>query len=462
MRSAPHEKVSLSLTARVALAVTGVLLIGGVFVSLAAFAYGRQAAREAYDRLLIGAANDIAASITVRDGQAVVDLPRSAFQLLALAPDDRIIYRVVGPAGQTLTGYETAPLPKESMGKDQSFFDADFGGEPARYATVIRRFAERSFSGNVHVIVGHTTLARRDLALDLTRNALFVLSITGAVIAVLAVLAVRSALRPLDNIGEVLGRRDPYDLTPIEMTVPREAAVMMSSLNGFMARLDRQVSSMRNLIGDTAHQLRTPVAAIRAQADLAAEEQDETRRQKIVERIHRRSVGLGRLLDQMLSRALVIHRSDTVRREVIDLRDIAVEVLEDSDHDVLSVGDDVRLDLPEDPVLVMGDALSLTEASKNLLNNAMRHGKKPITVGVSVQAGQARLSVTDAGQGPPAEILSRAGERFARSAASKSESAGLGLAIAYSVARAHDGQMLMEPQPSGGFVAAIILPATEV
>ncbi len=448
---------NLSITARVVLAVAGVLLIGGVLVSFAAFAYGRQAAEQAYDRLLVGAANDIAASISVRDGRVIVDLPISAFDLLALAPDDRISYRVVGPDGATLTGYDSAPLPAESIGADVSYFDADFSGEPARFATVARRFAERSFSGTVHVIVGHTLLARESLAYDISRKALYVLAGTGAVMSLLAMVAVRSALRPLDRIGAALRRRDPYDLTPVDLTVPREAAVMLSALNGFMGRLDRQVSSMRNLIGDTAHQLRTPVAAIRAQAHLAAEEPDDARRARIVDRIHRRSVGLGRLLDQMLSRALVIHRADTVKREQIDLRQIALEVLEDLDRDLTAKADAVRLDLPEDPVMVAGDTLSLTEATKNLLNNALNHGQTPICLGVSTQNEQAQIWVADAGQGPPPEILNRAGERFARSAAAASESAGLGLAIAYSVAQAHGGGLVMQPGPDG-FRATIWLP----
>lgn len=286
------DRASTSLAARVALAVGTVLLVGGIFVSLAAFAYGRQAAREAYDRLLVGAANDIAESIAVRDAQAVVDLPPSAFELLALAPEDRISYRVIGPGGETLTGYDTAPAPADGSG-DMAFYDADLGGEAGRFVRVTRRFAERSFSGSVQVIVGHTTLARRALAVSITRNALIVLALTGVAMAALAIFAVRSALRPLDRIGATLQARDPYDLTPINMTVPREAAIMVRSLNGFIRRLDRQVASMRHLIEDSAHQLRTPVAAIRAQADLAAGEANPARRAQIIARIHRRSVSLS-------------------------------------------------------------------------------------------------------------------------------------------------------------------------
>ncbi|MEC9405216.1 MAG: sensor histidine kinase N-terminal domain-containing protein, partial [Pseudomonadota bacterium] len=102
---------STSLTARVAFGIAFLLIFGGVIVSIAAFAYGREAARSAYDRLLLGAATGIASSITVQDDRPVIELPVSAFELLALAPDDRIGYRIIGPEGATLTGYDEITLP---------------------------------------------------------------------------------------------------------------------------------------------------------------------------------------------------------------------------------------------------------------------------------------------------------------------------------------------------------------
>lgn len=450
MAEAARLPGTLSLKARVALAVSAVLLAGGVLVLVAALAYGRQAAREAYDRLLLGAASDIAASITVRGGEALVDMPISAFQLLALAPDDRIRYRVTGPGGATLTGDDAAPLPPESG--DSVLYDGAFGAEPARYVAVVRRFAERSYSGPVTVIVGQTLRARRELARDIAQNALLVLGGAGAAMALIAWLAVRSALGPLPRIGGALARRDPTDLTPLDLAAPREIAGLLAALNGFMARLDRQAAANRNLIGDAAHQLRTPVAAIRAQAQAAADEPDPARRARITARIHDRAVGLSRLLDQMLSQAMVIHRTDTAPRAALDLRDVAVEVLEDSDHDVLASGVAVALDLPDRPVRVRGDALSLAEAGKNLLGNALRHGRAPVRLGVTGGPRPA-LWVSDAGAGPPAELLDRLGARFV----SGQGSGGLGLAIARAVAVSHGGRLRLEPGPAG-FRAALELP----
>ncbi|MBD8891165.1 sensor histidine kinase [Roseibium litorale] len=461
----PRKLFSLgtsSLTMRVALAVTTLLVIGGVLVSIAAFAYGRQAAQEAYDRLLLGAANDIAGSISVVNGEAVVDLSTSAFQLLALAPDDRIAYRVIGVDGRTLTGYDELAVPKDLGGTSGSrFFDGKFTGEDARYVLILRRIAERSLNGTIQVIVGHTMLARDALALDITRKALFAAVLSGVAMLLLAVFVVRSALKPLDRIAQSIAGRDPHDLTPVDPYVPREAAVLIGALNGFMARLDRQMSAMRNLISDTAHQLRTPVAALRAQADLAAGVDDEERLRSIVARIHARSVSLGALLDQLLSRALVVHRGDSAKREILDLRDVALDVFESGDFNLLAPEAGVRLEIGEEPVEVLADVPSLQEAVKNLVANAIKHGKAPVEIGVSVENGEGCIWVRDAGTGLPPSVEEALGERFLRSAVSRGDSSGLGLSIALAVAEAFDGRLSFTRPETGGFRAAVVLPLME-
>lgn len=449
---------SRSLKSRVVTAVLSLLVVGGIVVALAAFAYGRQAARTAYDRLLLGAANDIAETIQITEGRPAVDLPVSAFELLALAPDDRIFYAVRDAAGRLITGMpaDLATPPRSPAGA--RFFDDRFGPERARFVTVPRRFAERDYSGTIFVTVGQTLRAREAMALGLTRDALIAAGFAGVVLLVLALLMVERALGPLNTIARDLSARDPHDLTPMSAEVPAEMAVVIGAMNRFMGRLERQVEAMRNLISDTAHQLRTPVAALRVQAELAAEEPDPARAHAMNARIARRSRALGDLLDQMLSRALVIHRSDAARREAVDLREVALGVIETGDHELVAPGREVILTIGESPVEVLGDALSLAEAAKNLLANALRHGAGRVEIGAGLEAGHAVLWVADAGPGPAPEVLERIGARFERNAAARGKSAGLGLSIARAVAEACGGRLALEPGPDG-FRTALILPA---
>lgn len=213
---------------------------------------------------------------------------------------------------------------------------------------------------------------------------------------------------------------------------------------------------MRHLISDTAHQLRTPVAAIRAQAELAIEDDRDHLPQRL-DRLVRRTRSLGTLLDQMLSRALVIHRADNAPPASVDLRDIALKVLEDRDHEVLAPDAVVELRIGNAPVMVMADDISLSEAVKNMLANALRHGISPVVIGTSCVQGRSAIWVEDAGSGPPPDILDKIGERFERSAASTGNSAGLGLSIVRAVAKAFAGEVQMG-QTDAGFRVTLSLP----
>ena len=445
-----------SLTSRLVVYVVLVLALGSAGVAVAALAYGHRAAQQAYDRLLVGAANAIAGSISVRGPELVVDLPTSAFELLALAPDDRVVYAVFGPDGSLITGYEGIAAQRRP-----GFSEGDFGGEPARFASVQRPFSERSFSGPVEVVVGQTTRARAELAREITRSALGVVIVVGLLMAGLTLFAIRSALQPLRRIESGLAQREPRDLTPLEVAVPSEIRQLVGVINRFMARQARQFEIMGNLIADASHQLRTPIAALRAQADLAAEEPDRERQLAMVARIHDRSVSLSRLTDQLLSHAMIIHRADAAPREVIDLRTVALRTVEESDHDLLVGPDDMLLDLPEDHVWCRGDALSLVEACKNLVFNAFRYGVLPVTVAVRLgPPGMARVAVEDCGSGVPEEHWPDAARRYARQSGVSPTSAGLGLAIVDAVAKAHQGELRFGRTPAGGFQAAILVPLT--
>lgn len=458
-----------SIQLRVTASVLALLLVGGVGVAIASLAYGQQAARQSYDRLLLGAAQDIAESITIINGGPVTALPLSAFELLAQAPDDRIFYAVRNAGGALLTGQEDVAPPaafreaREARARDRSgavFYDARMQDEKARFVSVPRRFAERDYSGVVTVTVGQTMLARNDMAYMLTRDALIAAGVLGLMLMGLSVLVIRSALRPMERIAEEMLARDPYDLTPIITPLPAELSVLTEAMNRFMGRLDRQVGAMRNLISDTAHQLRTPVAALRAQAELALEEEDAAKRQQMVARLAGRTRSLGELLDQMLSRALVIHRTDSAPRLAVDLRDVALEAVESGDHQLLSPGAELELVIGEAPVCVLADEMSLQEAAKNMLSNALRHGVAPVRIGVSTERGNAVLWVEDSGPGPADDLLARIGNRFERSAAARGQSAGLGLSIVQSVASAFGGDLTFAVTP-GGFRVALRLPLPE-
>lgn len=452
-----------SLAARVLGTVLAILLLGGLLVAASTWWNGRQAMRQAYDRILLGAASDIAESIRIQNGTAVVDLPVSAFELLAQAPDDRVFYAVTGPRGEFITGLD-ATLRIEAPQRAATgprYFDASLQGEPARFVQVVRHFVERDFSGPVEVIVGQTLRARKALTAELMLDALWPMALAGLALMLIAWVVIRSALRPLKALTEDLARRDPYDLTPMAADrVPRELQVMLQAMNRFMGRLDGQVEAMRNLISDTAHQLRTPVAAMRVQTETAIAEPEGPARLRALDKLLARSRSLGTLLDQLLSRALVVHRTDSAPRVPVDLREVALEIMERDDHALLAPGAELRLEIGEEPVMVRADAFSLGEAARNLLGNALKHGRQPVSIGAERRGPHAILWVRDSGPGPDDGVIGRLGDRFNRSAGSGEQSTGIGLSIVKSVAAAFGGTVEMSRDDTG-FRAALRLPAAE-
>ena len=448
-----------SLTRRLALSISLLLIAGGALVSVAALAYGRQAAQTAFDRLLLGSARQVVDSTSVIDGRVMADIPVSAFELLALAPEDRVFYRIVGHDGQTLTGYDSLEIPDEDDAPDVAYYNLEFNGEPIRVIAMSKRFAERAFSGTIQVLVAQTLRARNALAQELVGSAVLVVVLVGVSMAILAILAVYSALRPLYRIERSFSSRDPRDLTPLDVAVPSELTPVVSAINRFMSRLDRQMETTNNLIADSAHQLRTPIAALRAQTELATEESDPAALSVSLQRIHARSRSLSRLTDQLLNRALIIHRNDSVVRTRVDLRTVAMETADEFDIDSQGRARELRLQLPEFAVWVRGDVLSLREACKNLVNNAFVHGQPPVTLIVETVGDKVVLAIQDQGQGVLDQTELRAGERFVQADETSNRlGTGIGLAIVQEVLKAHGGKLLFSPADRQGFKVSMVFP----
>ena len=188
-------------------------------VALAAFAYGRQAAQQAYDRLLIGAADQIAGSVSIRDGAVVVDIPASAFELLSLAPDDRILYAVFDPDGRLVTGYDVVDRPAASPGFADRRLRRRAGAARVRVSRPLRRarLHRRRRRGRRP----DDPRPRRARPRDHPQRAP-VVGLLGLLMTGLAAFAIRSALAPLRRIEAGLAAREPRDLTPLDVAVPRE------------------------------------------------------------------------------------------------------------------------------------------------------------------------------------------------------------------------------------------------
>lgn len=455
---------TLSLRARLVGVLALLFLCGAVMLFIGAQAYGRLAADKSYDRLLAGSVLSIAETLSIEGGQLQVDLPYAALDMLSAAPDDRVFYRVYGPDSSTVTGYDDLPRWQIPGNRGRAiafdvprFFDASYRGEPVRFAVLGREITEADVQGWVWVQVGQTRRARDALAHELVLGAVVPITLMMSLALVIVMFVVPRALQPLKRAGENISSRSPEDLRPLVDPVPKEIEPLIEALNGFMRRLSASMETLRAFIAEAAHQMRTPLAALRAQAHVAADEDAEGLRRGLAA-VERNAARLSRLLDQLLSDATVTHRADVRVSESFDLLQLVHEAI--SDGVSRSRQMDVRVSSELDRAPFVGDEVMLGEAIKNLIDNAMKYGvpdEEAILVTLRADAEGYLLSVLDRGPGIPPADRARVFERFARGE-SGTQGAGLGLAIVRRAVASHGGEVLIADRPGGGLEVTLRLP----
>jgi len=446
---------------RTLLLYLGVLsLLGAVALFFAARDYGQRAANRSYDHLLVSSALSIVDSVALADGQWQVDLPYAALDLLAMAPEDRVFYRVFDARGRTITGYDDLPkapsLPRASAAP--RLFDAFYSGEQVRFAVVARRVSSAAAQDELWVQVGQTRRAREALAQDVVLHALVAIAVLSLLSLALVWLGVYRALRPLQRIERDLSRREPSELKPLALAAPQEMHQMVAALNRFMARLASSNETLRAFMAEAAHQMRTPLAALRAQAQLALDDDDPRDMRRSLEAIERNATHMSRLLNQLLSDASVIHRANLQRYASVDLAEVVHQAL----HEALPQSQPrprVQLAIASEQAMVRGDALLLREAIKNLIDNAGKYGGDgALQVALTCEARDCVVTVADHGPGIAAADAERVFERFARGEGAAAGGAGLGLAIVKRVVDSHGGRIDLSNRVGGGLIASLRLP----
>ncbi|MDT8330772.1 sensor histidine kinase [Roseomonas gilardii] len=448
-----------SLHARVAVLLLFVLGSVGACFAVAGWYYAWVTAGSAHDTLLRYGASQIAENTYQQGAMVAVEPPVSV--LASLSAMDRVAYKVVDPRGVVVAGSPDLALGPETP-REQALLrqgrvlveDGVWRGEPVRIAVTTRRLGE----GWALVAVAQTLHARTALARDIAGKAILgVLLLTG--LALLAtLLAIKHVLAPLKQVQDALRERDPRDLSPLAVAAPPEIAALVGAIDGFMARLDRRIGMMQRMIGDAAHQIRTPLAGLASQVDLLSVEGDPARRATQLRRIAARTEQLGRLVGQLFNHAMVTHRPDVVPPEPVDLVALARRILLDLPEGDGTAAPLLSLDAPEEPLVVPGDPISLREAVSNLVNNALQHGAASrLEVRVFRQGGDAVLEVVDDGPGIPPTLWARVREPFHPRGEGRT-GAGLGLAIADEVVRAHGGSLRFRSDSADGFAVILTLP----
>ncbi len=350
------------------------VLIGGVAL-IDTYREAVNTANIVSDRVLSGSALAIAERVVVSENDTLeVDIPYVALEMLTSAAQDRVFYRVDGPNGQFLTGYQNLPSVSRLTGEGPRYEDAVFRGEPIRVAA-IQRFASTGINSvPFTVTVAETTIARSQLAQAIIlRSALrLLLMIAGA--AIIVWIAVTISLRPLYRLSEAIGERSPNDLHPIEQTVPVEVESLVETVNSFMVRLQSALDALRHFTGNASHQLRTPLAIIRTQLALAGRARTLEEAQAAARKGDASVAHAEHILAQLLRMANIDAAGSGEKQNLVDV-DLSSLAQSVTAEFVPSAAEaDIDLGFEEiDPVTVAAEPLLLRELLGNLISNAIAY-----------------------------------------------------------------------------------------
>ena len=434
------------------------------------YARAMTAANAAFDRTLEASLKAMREGVRLRDGHFAIDLPYLALEVLESETGSSIFYRLADAKGATLTGYDGLPMPRGRQPPPYRtvFYDTAFRGMQVRMAAQPVPISDTQSAQiqMVWLLVGETlepreALAHEILAGSLQQEGLLVVLAVGIVW-----LGVRRGLRPLRQLSESVAARGTDELAPLpQHGLPSEVAPLVEAINQYVARLLRMLQARKRFFADAAHQLKTPLAVIQAQSELALREPDGERIRRHLQPLHGTVRQAARGVQQLLS----LSRLETDSGYAPQLQPVRLDTLAgDVALELAPVARKSGVDLGfegDAPVIVAGEPQWLQELVGNLLDNAIRYAGKGARVTLRVKrqpmamlGEQAVLQVEDDGPGIAMPERDAVFGRFYRGAASEGhDGSGLGLAIVRELARLHGGTVALSETPGGGLTVSVYL-----
>jgi len=372
------------------------------------------------------------------------------------------------PPGSTATGSGSAPLIVQVWNRDgvQVYRSQGTREVPAQrspgFSTVQTREGPwRVFSvlaGGELVQVAQPLALRDQLAASLALSTILPWLVAAPLIALLLWFAIERALKPLDRLAAAVGRRSPGELAPLTAEGwPREVTPLVGALNGLLSRLHGTLDAQKAFVADAAHELRTPLAAVHLQAELAERARGEPERAAALDSLRGGLRRATRVVEQLLSLAREDHAPPDAPHGRVDLAALARDVV--AAHAGIAAAKDVDLGAERlDALAVDGDAGALATLAANLVDNALRYTPPGGHVDVIVEArdGAPSLVVRDDGPGIPPSGRAQAFERFARGAHADAPGSGLGLAIVKRIAERHAATVTLGDGPGGRGLEAVV------
>jgi len=417
-----------------------------------------------FDRALEYNVTALAQLITVSNQKAQFTLPLPARELLRADDADTVYYQVLGPAGEFLSGEKNLPLPpldeKTPVGEVHTR-DVEFQGAELKVAYMwVRLDLPRAKPALVQV--AETMDKRSLLATEIVKGVMLPQFVVLPLAVLLVWLALVQAIKPLNRLEERIRARNPDDLSPLDVeAVPMEVAPLVSSVNDLLMRLKESISTQKRFLADAAHQLKTPLAGLRMQADLAQREGGSAEDLKqSLRQIGRSSIRATHTVNQLLALARAESSGTVLSHQACDLARLTMDVIRDCVPRAMDKHIDVGYDGAQpdaDGVFVQGNPTLLKEMIRNLVDNAINYtpstDARPgvITARVLIDpfSRVLVLQVEDNGPGIAAAERELVFQPFYRALGTEADGSGLGLPIVLEIARQHHAEVSVDDSRPG-------------
>ncbi len=407
--------------------------------------------RGAHDRTLLEVAREFSFYLRGADGAITLELPEEARRLLFTDPEDRLHYQAVAADGRMVAGEAIAEAPRRGS-RAETFYDGEVHGAPVRIVELRITPDAAAHRPEAVVRVAETLHRRNGLAREILTSVIvpqiLLILIAGAVVW----FGVVHGLRPLERLRRAVAARSHRDRSPVTAeSVPGEVSPLLDAINELLARLDRVLTLQSRFIADAAHQLKTPIAALHAQYQVALREPDAERMREALRQLEPGLERMSRLVSQLLTLA----RNDpmvapALRLEPVDLNALGLEVATAWVPQALKREIDLGFEEARAPAVVLGDEARLHDMLDNLVDNAVRYSRKGGRVTVRIRAEpQPAVEVSDDGPGIPPAERERIFERFHRLLGTAQDGSGLGLAIAQEIALLHGAEIRLSDDADG-------------
>jgi two-component system sensor histidine kinase TctE len=445
--------------------LVGILLPAALVIAANTVSQYRQAlaaVNTAYDRTLLASAKTISEQLDVtgydEGAQVLATVPYAALEAFEADNQSRMFYRVTGPRGELVSGFgELAAwhgrIPdRGAYAALVDFYDDQFRDQPVRVAVLLQPVVSPRGRAMAMIQVAETLELREQLARRILLDTLWRQAVLVAVIALITVLVVQRATRPVRRISDELEARPEGDLTPLQASdAPRELLPLVQATNATMQRLDHLLEHQKRFVRDASHQLRTPLAVLKAQAQSArrGDIAPAAALAEIEDTVDRAT----QLANQMLALAKVEQLRQQHTPEVVDWEGIVRAVA--LDLAPLVAGRDLDFSLDAHAAPVRAHDWMLRELTRNLLSNAIRHCPPGGRLAVRLVADgrHAALEVADSGPGIGPAQRARLFQPF--SSGEAGSGSGLGLAICAEIVRALGGVIALDDRVVHGRVEGL-------